>query len=126
MRKTTALAACLAAVAGCHGGSTREPVADAPVAAPIASASLAEAVMSREVDVPWSIALVSDEPRPAAKRAGRVLVADVAPAPAGPTDHGVAGELEVVAEHAHADEKPAAGEKPEASKTCSGVVNRRS
>ena len=126
MRRTTAiLTVCLCALAGCQGGGAQEPydgvlaaarrpmraavvVPQAPEAAPIAS----------EVDVPWSIALLSDAKRPRPTKHGKAILANTGP-----------GAAETIAEDTNlhvAIDPRSAEDKAATPKTCSGVVKSRS
>jgi hypothetical protein len=126
MRRTTAmLAVCTCALTGCQGGGAQEPydgviaASRSPVTAavPAPQASEAEAIDS-EVDVPWTIALLSDGKAPTMKKAGRVIVVDAEPDGPDP----IAREADL---HVAVDPEPTT-EKPATPKTCSGVVKSRS
>jgi hypothetical protein len=79
--------------------------------------------IAAEAGVPWAIALLSDEPKPPARRSGKVVVVDAR------DDESVAAgqeiDLYVVAEPDPSDAR-LVEKKPAAPKSCSGVVNRRS
>jgi hypothetical protein len=119
MQRTIAiLAVFLGAAAGCRGGATQSHAAPALGA----RAPRAETIAS-EPEAPWAIALLSDATEAPRRRSGKVVVVDV-------TDDQVAAisrevDLRVAVKPEPSDDKPA-GEKPEAPKSCSGVVNRRS
>jgi hypothetical protein len=127
MRRTTAiLAMCVCAAAGCRGGAAQEPYdgviaaatgparpgvidpAQAPEARPIAS----------EVDVPWTIALLSNAKTAAVKKTRNVMRVDKEP--------DVAETIVKEADLYLTVDRESADEKPATPKTCSGVVNRRS
>jgi hypothetical protein len=111
---------------GCRGGAAQEPYDGVVVttrglsAQPIAAPEVNEAEpMASEVDVPWSIALLSDAEPPRVEHAARVMIVDRA----------------LVAHEATGDEDPAdlqlavdhvADEKPSTAKSCAGVVKGRS
>jgi glucose/arabinose dehydrogenase len=127
MRRTTAiLTLCLCAVAGCRGGGAQEPydglIARAQPRAAAAAVSTPQAPeaepIASAVDVPWTIALLSDGARPAARKRGKGLALDVNPAVAA-----------TIAEEAHlnvAVEPTPTDDKPATPKACSGVVKTRS
>ena len=95
--------------------TTRGPA----TAAAIPAAEEAEP-MASEVDVPWSIALLSDADAPLAKDPGRVVVVEGGPEVHEPASAEDVTGLEVVVDHYHGDEKPTT------PKSCSGVVKGRS
>jgi len=109
----------------CRGGVSQEAhegyaISGAPATASAATTTPARDAepMASEVDVPWSIALLSDgEPR--AGELPPVIVVDRAPAAEDPAAEEEAEDLEVAVDHV-ADEKPAA------AKACTGVVKGRS
>jgi hypothetical protein len=87
---------------------------------PAAPTGVAEPIAS-EVDVPWTIALLSDaEARPVEEHDGVVYVEPIT-AVVEPTPDDDASDLEVAFEHDRPDEKP-----PTSAKSCSGVVKGRS
>jgi hypothetical protein len=136
MRRINAIVVtCLCAITGCKGsdaaepygslllasqvgtrGATAAPAAQAPEPEPIASAG----------DVPWAIALLSDDRPPAAKRPRRATVVRRDAVVVDPVAGWATADIEVVLGEDHAYAKPAADEKRRAAKACSGVVNRRS
>ena len=125
MRRAVTLAVCFFATAACRGGAAQEasPVAKVPAAI---QAPAAEPTMAGEIHVPWSIALLSDEPRPATKRSRAAAAADAAPAMPQRAAREAAADVQVVVDLEHADATPAAGDSAQPARTCSGVVNRRS
>jgi hypothetical protein len=122
MRRAVAfLTVCLCAGVGCRGGvaqerydgfgvTTRSPAAPAPVAEAMAS----------EVDVPWTLALLSDGQGRPVDAPGDV-VRDERVASAEEPGFQDAVDLEVAFEHDRLDEKPATSPK-----SCPGVVKGRS
>jgi hypothetical protein len=130
MRRTTAiLTVCLCAVAGCEGGAAQEPydgviaATRRPVSASIAGPQAPEAAsIEAEVDVPWSIALLSDAKRPRAKNGGKVIVVGAASDVPPETPETIADEAGF---HVAVGPRPSE-EKPTTPKTCSGVVKTRS
>lgn len=125
-RSTTILTACLAAAAGCWGGGAQEPY-DGLLAAAKRPAKLAAIrapqvpegeVIASELDVPWTIALLSSAKTGGSRKVTRAIVADAERDERETT----VPELEL---HVAAEPRQAEG-RPEAAKTCSGVVNRRS
>jgi glucose/arabinose dehydrogenase len=127
MRRMTAiLTLSLCAVAGCQGGGAQEPydglMTVAPrrataAAAPAPQAPDTEPIASA-VDVPWTIALLSDPGRPAAAKRGEAASVD------GASD--VAATIAEEADlHVAVDPGPV-DEKPASPKACSGVVKTRS
>jgi hypothetical protein len=127
-RMTAVVAVCLCAVTGCRGGAAQEPydgigtVARAPSSAvpvPQVPAPAVEPIAS-EVDVPWTIALLSDvEARHVEARGDVVHDEPVATAEESRLEESV--DLEVVVEHDLLQEKPATS-----AKSCPGVVKGRS
>ncbi|MDQ3997272.1 MAG: hypothetical protein M3303_09665 [Gemmatimonadota bacterium] len=127
MRRTTAiLTACLCAVAGCRGGGAQEPydglIAEAQpraAAAAVSASQVPEAEpIASAVDVPWTIALLSDGERPAARQRGKGVALNAKPALAATMAEEV--HLHVALEPAPTDDKAA---RP---KACGGVVKTRS
>jgi hypothetical protein len=130
MRRTGAvLMIVVSALAGCGGSQAQERYGhvmaagqDRPTLSASAPASDTEPIAA-EASVPWAIALVSDAPKPPAKRSGKVVVVDAG------EDQPFAAEHEVDF-YVTADPEPSdvrlVEEKPVAPKSCSGVVNRRS
>jgi hypothetical protein len=136
MRRINAIVVtCLCAVTGCKGSEAAEPYGSLLVAsqggtravavAPTAQAPAADSIASA-ADVPWTIALLSDDRPRAAKRPRRATVVRRDPVVVEPAVGRATAHIEVVLGEDHADAKPAADEKPKAPKACSGVVNRRS
>jgi hypothetical protein len=127
MRRTTAiLTVCLSAAAGCSGGAAQEPY-DGVIAAARRPAKAAANPAQQppepqptasEIDVPWTIALLSNAKTSSVKKAGKVTVVDI--------ESGVPERIVRAADFHVAVNPRSAGEKPATSKTCSGVVNRRS
>lgn len=131
MRRAAAavLAVSLLAIAGCRGGAAREPY-DGVVGTRgalrgvtgVESPAQDAEPMASEVDVPWTIALLSEGE--AAQPLGEHR--DVTPpdpeltADAQPSAPEVPADLEVAVEHDRPDEKPPA------AKSCTGVVKGRS
>ena len=124
MRRATAvLAVCLCAITGCRGGAAQEPY-DGVVVTGRASATVAvpsdpvEEPIASEVDIPWTIALLSDgAARPAASPppvtvAEREAEVDV-------SIPEVSLDLQLAVDHS-------ADDKPRAIKVCPGVVKGRS
>jgi hypothetical protein len=136
MRRISAIVVtCLCAITGCKGSDAAEPYGSllvasqvgtrAVTAAPAAQVPDAEAIVSA-VDVPWAIALLSDDRPPAVKRPRRAMVVRRDPVVVEPIAGSATADIEVVLAEDHAYAKPAADEKPRPAKVCSGVVNRRS
>jgi glucose/arabinose dehydrogenase len=132
MRRANAILVVLfCAVTGCRGTGAQEPY-DGLVAAarrpskalpaPAARAPEAQPIAS-EVDVPWTIALLSDAKAPRPKRSGKLVVVDREAEATVATAHD-AGVYVAAGPHPLDDKSTA--EKPAAPKSCSGVVNRRS
>jgi glucose/arabinose dehydrogenase len=127
MRRTTAiLTVSLCAVAGCRGGGAQEPydgmlaAAQRPAVsapAPVAPTPEPEVVPS-EVDVPWTIALLSDANAPRVTKAGNATVLDTEPA--------VSETMADEADFRVAIDPRSAEERPATPKTCNGVVKSRS
>jgi hypothetical protein len=127
MRRTTAiLTLCLCAVAGCRGGGAQEPY-DGLIAGAQARASAVAVVVphvpeaepiASAVDVPWTIALLSDGERPAARKRDKAVTPEAKPAVA--VRIAEEGHLHVAVEPTPTDDKPAT------PKTCGGVVKTRS
>jgi hypothetical protein len=124
MRRTAViLAVCGCALAGCRGSAAQEPYdgllatrANGAVPPALTQAPEPEAIAS-EVDVPWTIAVLSDAKQARAKARKPAGVVE-------PTSYVVEtvppdGDLHVAVDH-----EP--GERAATPKTCSGVVNRRS
>ncbi|MFN2566033.1 MAG: hypothetical protein ABR499_13635 [Gemmatimonadaceae bacterium] len=134
MRRTIAILTVCLCVTGCRGGAAQAPydgmIAAAQRPANAAAAHALQAVeatpIASEVDVPWTIALLTDEPAPVIRRPRRVAVVDRGPETAEPLSREDEGEIRIVAEHGHADEKPTTDEKPATPKACNGVVKSRS
>jgi glucose/arabinose dehydrogenase len=127
MRRTTAiLAMCVCAAAGCRRGAAQEPYDGAIAAATgparpavIDAAQTPEAwPIASEVDVPWTIALLSNAKTAAVKKTGKVMRVD--------KERDVAETIVKDADLYLAVDPGSAEEKPATPKTCSGVVNRRS
>jgi hypothetical protein len=114
------------AAAACGGGAAQEPydgviagVGRPAAAAPATRAEQARpAPLASELDVPYSIALLSNARTAPLKTPGRVIVVEAAP------------DLEELdAEHADlqvAVDPESVGEKRAATKSCNGVVKTRS
>lgn len=126
LRTSTILTLCLGAAAGCSGGAAQErydgviAAARRPAKAPANPARQppeAEPIAS-EVDVPWTIALLSNAKTSSVKKAGKVVVVDIE----SDVPEAIVQEADF---HVAVNPRPA-GDKPATSKTCSGVVNRRS
>jgi glucose/arabinose dehydrogenase len=132
MRRTNAiLVVLLCAVTGCRGTGAQEPY-DGMVAAarrpskappaPAAEAPEAQPIAS-EVDVPWTIALLSDAKAPRAKRSGKLVVVDREDE----ATIAIAHDADLyVATGPHPPDDKSTAEKPAAPKSCSGVVKSRS
>jgi glucose/arabinose dehydrogenase len=126
MRRTTAiLTVCLCALAGCRGSAAQEPYdgviagAQRPEQAAIPVPQAAESTpIASDIDVPWTIALLSNAKSSPVKKTGKVIVAE--------TDPDRPGTLVGDADLRVAIDPGSAEEKPATPKTCSGVVNRRS
>ena len=126
MRRTGAiLALCTCVLAGCRGSEAQEVQRGGLREAErhVSSLAVEAEPIAAEAGVPWAIALLSDEPKPPARRSGKVVVVDAR------DDESVAAgqeiDLYVVAEPDPSDAR-LVEEKPAAPKSCSGVVNRRS
>lgn len=132
MRRTSAILVVLfCAVSGCRDSEAQEPshgvVAtdqrpSKALPAPPAPAPEAEPIAS-EVDVPWTIVLLSDARAPRAKRSGKLVIVDREDDATVAIAHDA--DLYIAAGPHPADDKSAA-EKPAAPKSCSGVVKSRS
>jgi hypothetical protein len=130
MRRMTAVVAiCLCAVTGCRGGAAQEPYDGISVttrgpstAVPIPNGSaLTPEPMASEVDVPWTLALLSDaELRTVEEHDGLMHVEPAARVEA-PSAEDEPSDLEVALEHDRPNEK-----HPANAKSCSGVVKGRS
>ena len=127
-RATTVLAACLCAITGCRGGAAQEPYDGVVVSGGAASvvASLppvptdeAEPIAS-EVDIPWTIALLSDATRPV-EAPRQVIVVEGEPDAEvdAPPAEDVSVDVQLAVDHG-------ADHKPPAIKICPGVVKGRS
>lgn len=131
MRRATAvLAACLCAITGCRGGAAQEPYdgvvvsSRTPAAVPLPAMPADETEpIASEVDIPWTIALLSDGARrPEPRRHVSVVNGD--PHVEVEVDIevpviDVSVDLQLAVDHS-TDPKPAA------IKVCPGVVKRRS
>ena len=139
MRRTSAIVAVLfSGITGCSGTEAQVPydglIAEGPrAAAPVGGRAVVDTAVVEPIasasNVPWSIALLSDgpdrRPRPV-KRSGKVTIVQAEPEPTVEPDAFVhEADVHVVLEPEPIDEKPA-DVKPATSKSCSGVVNRRS
>ena len=131
MRRTSTIVTVLfCAVTGCRGSEAQEPYAGL-VAAPRAAMAATPAVVQvpqsepsgAEMNVPWAIALLSDTPEAPTKKPGKLAVAAVEfdPTP----EISPEADVHLAVEPRSVAEKPAA-DKPATTKSCSGVVNRRS
>jgi hypothetical protein len=126
MRRSTAiLTTCVCAVTACRGGAAQEPydrviaAVRGPVTAAVGGPRAPEAEpIASDIDMRWTIALLSDVEAPIVKTLGRVIVVDAKPDAPEP----VARESHL---HVAVDPEPTAA-KPATSKTCSGVVKSRS
>ena len=127
MRRATALlAACLCGITGCQGGAAQEPYdgivvtgpASTTVGVPPAAPPPADEPIASEVDIPWTIALLSDDAARVPKAPRPVLVVERAPATVQPLPE-ISIDLQLAADH-RADGKPAT------VKVCPGVVKGRS
>jgi glucose/arabinose dehydrogenase len=122
---TAMLTVSLCAAAGCRGGAAQEPyygviaAAQQPVerAATPAPQATDPQPMASEVDVPWSIALVSNAKMASARKPAKVVVVEAKP-DAAPDAQEL--DLQLASDPALTEEKAAA------PKTCNGVVIRRS
>jgi hypothetical protein len=126
MRRTGAiLALFFCALAGCRGSEAQEVHRGGVREAERRVSSLAVEAepVAAEAGVPWAIALVSDAPKPPAKRSGKVVVVDARDDESVAAGHEI--DLYVVADPDPSDAR-LVDEKPVAPKSCSGVVNRRS
>jgi hypothetical protein len=132
MRRTTAiLTLSLCAVAGCRGGAAQEPydglIATNRVPAGVQSAAQASPPESDRiaagVDVPWTIALLSDAKTSPTRRAGKVIIVQTEPEPEVDLPEIVAGDEADLHLTVNAG---AAEESASAPKACSGVVKTRS
>jgi hypothetical protein len=124
MRRMTAmLTLWLSAAAGCRGGAAQEPYDGVIVAAqrPADAAATPQAAeppqIASEIDVPWSIALLSNAKTATARKPAKVL-AEAEPEAIDPDAHDL--DLQLAGDPTVADEKPTT------PKTCNGVVIRRS
>jgi hypothetical protein len=126
MRRTTAiLTVCLCAAAGCRGSAAQEPydgvivTAKRPGKQVMPPSIAAEATpMASEVDVPFSIALLSNAKTAVARKASSVVVVEADPE-----------VREITVEEVHirfAIDPGPTEEKPAAPKACTGVVKTRS
>jgi glucose/arabinose dehydrogenase len=127
MRRMTAmLTLWLSAAAGCRGGAAQEPYDGVIVAAqrhadPAATTApqAAELLqMASGIDVPWSIALLSNAKTATARKPAKVLVVEAEREATDPDAHDL--DLQLASDPTLADEKPTT------PKTCNGVVIRRS
>jgi hypothetical protein len=125
MRRMTAmLTLWLSAAAGCRGGAAQEPYDGVIVAAQRPADAAATAApqaqppqIASEIDVPWSIALLSNAKTATARKPAKVL-AEAEPEAIDPDAHDL--DLQLAGDPTVADEKPTT------PKTCNGVVIRRS
>ena len=132
-REIAILAVALSTLTACTGGAAQEPLTDAvvpphaakaPAPSPQAPAAEAEPIAA-EVDVPFTIALLSSAKTAGGRSGGRVIVGDREP------ELGVTGLHERVRDDAVDDTHfhvaiDVVDETPAPAKSCSGVVNRRS
>jgi hypothetical protein len=133
-RMTAVVAVCLCAVAGCRGGAAQEaydgvaavrraPASAVPVPEP---PPVAPEPIASEVDVPWTLALLSDgetrpgETHPAEARGDAVRDDAIAAVEESAAEEPPA-DLELAFDHDRPDEKPATS-----AKSCTGVVKGRS
>jgi glucose/arabinose dehydrogenase len=130
MRRMTAVVAiCLCTVTGCRGGAAQEPYDGISVttrgpstAVPIPKASaLTSEPMASEVNVPWTIALLSDAEVRTVEEHDGVVHVEPAAAVEEPSAEDEPPDLEVAVEHDRPDEK-----QPANAKSCPGVVKGRS
>ena len=125
-RLTTILATCLCVTGACRGGAAQEPydgiVVSGRAAATLAPASPADTdePMASEVDLRWTIALLSEAEARRVEAARRITLLDSEPVIAEPALDAPAMDIQFAL-----DQHPVA-EKPAASKRCSGVVKGRS
>ncbi len=129
-RMTAVVAVCLCTVTGCRGGAAQEPyggigtVARAPSSAVPVPQTLVPAVepIASEVDVPWTIALLSDaETGPLESRSDDARDEAVAAVVEEAAAEEPPADFELAFEHDRPDEKPVTS-----AKTCPGVVKGRS
>jgi hypothetical protein len=125
MRQTTAiLVVGLCALAGCQGGGAQEPydgviAAARPLSASVPAPQDPEAApMASAVDVPWTIALLSDAEPPAARARANAIAPDAKP----PVAERIIEEAHF---HVAVDPRPT-NDKPATPKACGGVVKTRS
>jgi hypothetical protein len=115
------LAVCLCTITGCRGGAAQEPYDGVVVSGPAttsvaAPAAPADEPIASEVDIPWTIALLSDAAsRPAASPPLIVVESDPASVviPEGSVD------LQLAVDHGGDDKRTVI-------KVCPGVVKGRS
>jgi len=128
MRAAMILVACLCATSACRNGAAQGPYdgvvvtgRNAPQLVPPSVAAPADAEpMAAEVDLRWTIALLSDAEATQIEAARRVTLLDAEPVVEDPIPDDVEADLQLAADPHGVDEKPAA------SKSCTGVVKGRS